>query len=579
MILQSLAQYYDVLKDEGKVPHFGWSKVRVSFALGIDEDGSLINIIPLKQEEQQGNKKKEMPSEMIVPEQVKKASGIVSNFLCENSSYLLGCDKGEITKRSMECFNMCKRHHEELLADVDSKAAKAVLAFFKNWDPHLTKGHPIVDMYYDEIVNSANLVFRFDGRFVQDDLSVQKAWDNHQADSGISMSCLVTGNTLPVARLHPSIKGVNGAQTMGASLVSFNAEAYKSYGKEQSYNAPVSEKATFAYTTTLNYLLSDRAHRTIVGDTTIVYWAKSGQEAYQDFLGMTAFGAGSNNISQQELHDIMEHIANGKAVELDDTTLSGDEQFFILGLAPNAARLSVRFFLQDSFGNFIKKLKEHYDRLSIVRPSYEKTEFLPLWRLLKETVNEKSRDKSANPLMGGAVVRSILNGTFYPAALLNGTLIRIRAERKITYGRAAILKAYWLLNGSKTIKEVLTVSLNEESNYTPYVMGRLFSVLEALQEAANPGINATIRDKYFNSACATPAVIFPMLLKLSNSHMRKLEKKYQVYYSQQITRLMGKLDAEKLFPARLSQEEQGAFIIGYYHQTQKRYQKKEQGGE
>ncbi len=194
---------------------------------------------------------------------------------------------------------------------------------------------------------------------------------------------------------------------------------------------------------------------------------------------------------------------------------------------------------------------------------------------MRETVNLKERSPSPAPQLTGDVMRAILTGSRYPATLLNGVTLRIRAEHEVTRGRAAIIKAYYTRNQSKYCsKEVLTVKLNDESEYLPYVLGRLFAVLEAVQDAANPGINTTIKDRYFNSACATPAVIFPTLLKLAQKHLQKLEGGQYVFYDRQLTALMGMIHEE--FPARMTLPEQGAFELGYYHQTQKRYAKKEE---
>ena len=223
----------------------------------------------------------------------------------------------------------------------------------------------------------------------------------------------------------------------------------------------------------------------------------------------------------------------------------------------------------------MRNVQEHYDRLEIVKPSFEKFETLPVWKLLSETVNQNSREKEPVPALAGQILRAILNNTRYPATLLNGVTIRIRAERKITWGRAAILKAYYLQNTHLDVpKEVLTVSLNPESKNPYYTLGRLFSVLEEVQSAANPGINATIKDRYFNSASATPSIVFPTLLNLSEKHRKKLTDGQRIYYEKQIMELLAILGES--FPARLSLPQQGAFQLGYYHQTQKRYQKKEE---
>ncbi|MBR4425237.1 MAG: type I-C CRISPR-associated protein Cas8c/Csd1, partial [Oscillospiraceae bacterium] len=216
----------------------------------------------------------------------------------------------------------------------------------------------------------------------------------------------------------------------------------------------------------------------------------------------------------------------------------------------------------------------HHERMEIVRPSFDPYVTVPLWAMLRETVNLNSRDKSASPVLAGALARAIFSGGLYPAALLEQTMLRIRAERTVTRGRAAIIKAYYLRNPHEGCpKEVLTVALNEASTNPAYTLGRLFSVYEAVQQAANPGINTTIRDKYFNTAASTPATIFPLLGNLCMKHLRKLETGTRIWYEKQIMSLYGVL-GDRL-PARLTLPEQGAFQLGYYHQTQKRYEKKE----
>ena len=394
----------------------------------------------------------------------------------------------------------------------------------------------------------------------------------------------MTGRREEIARIHGTIKGVQGAQSSGAALVSFNAPAFESYGKEQSFNAPVGTYAAYAYTTALNYLLGDRTHGTTIGDTAVVYWSEEGDERYQNIFACVS----EPTMENQEIVDgVFKNLAEGKAVAAQDVqdSLDMDRKFYILGLAPNAARLAVRFFYQDSFGNILKHIKEHYDRMEIVRPAADAVEYLGMWRMLQETVNKKSRDKKPVPSMSGAVYRAIISGSRYPASLYQAVLGRIRAEQddgdsriyKITRGRAAIIKAYLLKNGNE--KEEITMALNEDSNNTAYILGREFAVLEAIQEDANPGINATIKDKYFNSACATPAAIFPILFKLKNSHIKKMNNgAKEIYYEKILGDLQGRLTVAEgqkaACPRRLNLEEQGMFILGYYHQTQKRYEKK-----
>ncbi|NMA24764.1 MAG: type I-C CRISPR-associated protein Cas8c/Csd1, partial [Clostridiales bacterium] len=361
------------------------------------------------------------------------------------------------------------------------------------------------------------------------------------------------------------------AQPSGAALISFNAPAYCSFCREQNLNAPVGKYAAFAYTTALNTLLADNRHVKQVGDTTIVYWSEEADTQSQDVFAAILDGAG-DTVTDKDLDDVMTAVSLGEAVDWNGLPVKPNNRFYVLGLAPNAARISVRFFLMDPFGNMVRNMKEHYERLEIVPDNRNKWKNIPLWALLRETANQKTNDKPS-PQMSGDMLRAVLTSGRYPATIYNQVNLRIRAEHDITRGRAAIIKAYLLQNTQEDhLKEVSTVALNEQSEYTPYVLGRLFSVLEGTQQAANPGINSTIKDRFFNSACATPAAVFPILLKLANSHLRKLEGGMQSYWSKQIGDLTVKLDG---FPYNLSLHDQGAFILGYYHQTQKRYEKKE----
>lgn len=576
MILQALVEHYEDLASQGKLAHPGWSDTNISYALYINDAGELEQAVSLKREEDRGKKKVSVPRPMSLPAPVKRSSGVSSNFLWDNSSYILGIDEKGKPKRSLECFSACKVLHHQLLDGIDSPAARAVLAFFDHWDPAKAREHPALADKLEDILAGGSLVFKCEGGFPQEDALIRSAWQTHYDSVGDSpeLVCLVTGKKGAAEAVHPSVKGVAGAQSVGAALVSFNGEAFCSYGREQSLNAPTSKYAAFAYTSALNHLLADRDYVGKIGDTTVLFWASGGQRAYQSFSVASLFGA-PTTYSVSDLQKMTLDLCQGKPVLFEETQLDPKTTFYILGLSPNAARLSVRFFLKNSFGAFIRNIQAHQQRLEIVRPSFDKFETIPLWKLLDETVNQNSRDKSPTPGIAGETLRAILNNTCYPASLLNGTVLRIRAEREITRGRAAILKAYYMKNPHPDIpKEVLTVSLNPDSTNIPYNLGRLFSVLEAIQSAANPGINATIKDKYFNSASATPSRIFPLLMNLAQKHMRKLDKGWSISYSKQLTELTGKLG--ETFPDRLSLPQQGAFQLGYYHQTQARYTKKEE---
>lgn len=577
MILQALTQYYEDLLRLGKINRPGWSKQKLNYSLLLSEEGELLQLLHLQQEIQRGNKTVLGPQEMWVPSPVKRSSGIRPNFLCDTSSYLLGVDGKGKADRSIDCFAASKALHLHLLREVDSPIARAIVRFFEHWDPSQAASHPVLQEDWEELLKGGNLTFSLDKQFAALDPAIADAWTQHYEDSSADaepIRCLVTGQTGTLARLHPSIKGVAGAQSSGASLVSFNAPAFCSFEHEQGANAPVSDYAAFAYTTALNTLLADRNRVSRVGDTTILCWAAGGESAYQDCFLMSIF---NDSYTENDILNTLHHLSKGESIQWDDTKLSPDTRFYVLGLAPNAARLSVRFFWQNSFGALARNLERHYQRLEIIRPSFDKFPTLPIWRLVLETVRKAppgGRTPEPHPRLAGDLLLAVLNDTLYPATLLNGVELRIRAERSVSRGQAAILKAYYTkyleqFQPDSPMKEALTVELNEQTNYLPYLLGRLFAVLEGLQQSANPGINTTIKDRYFNSASATPAIVFPQLINLAQKHLNKLDGGLAVYYDKQITELSSRIT--QTLPTRMSLAEQSAFQLGYYHETQGRY--------
>ncbi len=575
MILQALVAYYNKLAARGEISKPGWAKTKIAWAVELGDDGSVLGILPLKTESPDG--KKQLPREMLLPAPVKKTSGERSNFLWENAEYLLGVQTKEDGGKTAKRFATAKELHDSLLADVHTPVAEAIKSYFADCDPTAIAAK-LPDGCMDELQKGANLTFLYHGCFPGEFPELCAAWDAHYGGekSGETFVDVVTGEVIVPEATHPSIKNVQDAQSSGAALVSFNAEAFESFGREQNLNAPMGKETAFAYTSALNYLTANKDHRQHIGDMTVVYFAENADPVYQDVMDL-CFAGSDDSVTDAELHSILQNIAAGKPTAFEARELSPDARFYLLGISPNAARLSVRFFRQSSFGDVLGKIKQHYDDIAVVSDNRSKWVDIPLWALLRETVNPNANDKTPAPQMAGDTLRAVFTGGRYPETLYRQTLLRIRAEHDITRGKAAIVKGYLLRNTKHRkdysyIKEASTMALNEASNYTPYVLGRLFSTLEAVQSAANPGINATIKDKYFNSACATPAAVFPILLKLANSHLKKLGGGLAVNYSKQIGELTARL--ETAFLKTLSLEEQGAFILGYYHQTQKRFEKK-----
>lgn len=591
MILQALLRYYalmdaarDTLAATERVPPRWFAQVKASYGLCLKEDGTLTHILNLKQGAQAGKRTVEAPQAMTLPMPHVRGINILANFLCDNAQFLLGYDYRGDKKRTAECFKASKKLHQKILEGVDSPAARAIRAYFDRYDPQAPHPQLSDPALLEEMKAGRNFIFVApDASYAQDDHRLREAWVRYKNAqlSGTRMQCLVTGEAdEPIALLHPKIRGMRDSQSTGASLVSFNAAAYESYGLSAGGNAPVSEYAAFAYTAALNHLLAHPSHHTYLANTSIVYWAEDANPAYTDFFSVV--------LSPREdqgklLRDIMERAAKGLPITAEG--LKEDTPFYVLGLAPNAGRVAVRFFLRDTFGSMLKNIAAHYGRLEIVKAPFEREYLTPYWLLL-ETVHPMSKDSAASPLLAGAVLRAALSDTRYPEALMQNVLLRVRAEHSLTRGKAAILKAYLLKNHGNDPKteEVAKVSLNESCTVLPYVLGRLFAALEFIQmDSVKPDdrkqdIGANIKKKFFSSACDTPALIFNELLKQYPVYINRMESKgKRIVYTKLVLDIMGKLPAPgegEAFPARLNNKEQCRFLLGYHHQMQSFYQKK-----
>ena len=598
MILQALAKRYQTMAEHGDAPRRGWCPVGVSFALDLAENGELLRVYDLREEQSQGKKTVIRPRRMIVPDHPTRAGRQPpAYFLCDTATYFLGIaeEEDDPTKAekkrqdALQRFTSAKELHEKLLQGMDVPAARAVLSFFQQWQPQKAKLNQALEELFPEMVAGGNLVFRFQGHFVQEDAAIAERWERTMTaqQDDVQGICLVTGRKGAIARLHPKIKGVPGAQVSGANLVSFNMESSNSFGHEQGANAPVSEAASFAYGTALNALLADSDHRQIIGDTAVVYWAEMENEASQDLLSMSMFGGMSDKkqLTEEALNGLFQNLVKGQPICFEATEIPYENPFYILGIAPNAARLSVRFFLRGAFGDFLQHVKAHRQRAAIVMPPRKPWNAPPLWAWLQATVSPNASNKRPLPILAGSTATAILKDAMYPASLYEQVLLRIHAEGddteakpphyKITGERASIIKAYLMKNKKRG---ELRMKLNEEITDPAYILGRIFSLREGIQKAANPSLNATVKDRYFDVASTTPSRVFPILERLTNHHLKKLageSPKLKTYYEKQMTHLMGMLDASKGIPKVLNAEEQGMFILGYYQQTQARYEKKE----
>lgn len=586
-MLEELAELYEELCKQGKVLPEGWGMAKVSHRIELDKDGHCKRIISAKEKVKVKNGKKEVeiaPTRKV-PLPVIRTIGVKANFLCDTPTYLLGVAKDGNKERANECFRAARKLHHKILDHCPASEAKAILAFFDTWDYEHAETDPMIQERIEELAAANNLIFTVEGKDTTINQDIEEAWENYltsskeTANDTVKGQCLITGKrNQPIAILHPKIKGVAGTKTTGANLVSFNAPAFWSYGKDkkQGENSPISEHAAFAYGTALNQLLADRRHTQVIGDTTVVYWSKHAITAAQDVIA-----ARLGNVGESENHswdEIAQQIKKGLTVNIDGETLNQNEPFYILGLAPNASRIAVRFFEENKFGEILQNLEAHQERMELQGPDWEKGE-IPLWKILKETTNPNAKESCASPLMAGSLLRAILENTKYPESVYHQVLMRVFKDQEISHTKAAFIKAYLLKNATKHWEGKLQMAVNTETKEISYVLGRLFSVLEDIQQNAIPEINATIKRRYFNSACTTPAAVFPILLKLTNSHIGKFEKPKAIYFKKKLGALMDQIEMPNSgmpFPKRLNLEEQGAFVLGYYQETQAKYVKKQE---
>lgn len=590
MILQALDAYYrrkQADPDPAKrLPADGLEDKEIPFVLELDASGTLLDITDTRRLEG----KKKIGQRFLVPQGVKKTSGVAANLLWDNAEYVLGVPDSkkldESRKKNKEADYLQRliemraafRSRIAALPDTaqDDAGAQAVLAFLDTLDVSALERFPA----FSEVqASNPVLSFRLSGDL---GLVCQRAAvvgaasaSSEAAPDGI---CLVRNEAAAIERLHPAIKGVWGAQTSGANIVSVNNKnesgnnsgqtpAFASYGKQQGFTSPVGKAAVFAYTTALNHLLSSK-QRIQVGDASTVFWAEedhSLESAIPDLFGESPKDDPDRNVRAVEA--LFSAIHTGKFA-----TGGPDTRFHVLGLAPNAARIAIRFWETATAAELAQRIKQHFDDINIVHAEYE-PRYLSLFRLLTGVALLNKAD-NIPPNLGGEVMRAILEGLPYPAQLLNQAVIRSRAEQKPTYARAAVIKASLNrhIRTRKTPEKEFLPMLDPENINPAYRLGRLFATLEKIQEEANPGLNATIRDRYFGAASSTPVSVFTTLLRLKNHHLGKLSPGRAT----QMEKLTGEiLGAVTDFPRLLALPDQGRFALGYYHQRQAFFTKSE----
>lgn len=567
--LAALVRAYDGMATRGEAPIFGYSQEKIGFLVSPNADGSPAGL-PIDLREGEGKKK--VARSMAVPASFKRP-GVTPRafFLWDNTAYALGVTASEGKDGSTRFAAFQERHRREL-AGTNDLGLLALWKFLEAWTPEA-----FVRLSWPDEMKDQNVVFaleteRLSDVRIHDRPAARELWSKNLASAyREKAACLVTGEHTSVTRLHPAIKGVWGAQTAGASIVSFNLDTFTSYGHEQGDNAPVCEAAAFAYTTTLNHFLEKGSgHRIQIGDASTVFWAEADDSTTAaDASEMFGVFFGVNEKDESEkVAGILKAIHDGLPIDVIKPNLAEGVRFFVLALAANAARLSVRFYIEDDFGIIAERYAAHVRRMRIEPPPRDA--MAPMWRLLLETATLR-KSENVLPNLAGEWMRAILTGARYPVTLLSTLLMRLRADHDVNALRVAIIKSVLIRNFKKSFKREPSVSLDPENTEPGYLLGRLFAVYERIQTAAlGDKINATIKDKFYGGAASQPRKIFPLLDKGSKPHLSRLgkdRKGYQVVLEQKIGEIMAAMaPGDDPFPSHLPDRQQGLFALGYYHQ-------------
>jgi CRISPR-associated protein Csd1 len=582
-ILQALDRYYGRMAARGEADDLGFTRENISYSLAINIDGSVRDVLDLRVP----SGRRFVPCRMSVP-RPKRTSNIQANFLWDKTAYAFGVDSGK-SKRLADEHESSKQLHRDMLGRSNDVHAKALLSFLNQWIPERFAQPPFTPEMID-----ASFVFRLEDeyQYIHQATASRDFWLANLAESATpQVFCLVTGETGPLETGHPIIKGVEGAQTAGAYLVSFNASAYTSYGHPQDgSNSPVSKAAAARYGASLNGLLerssSNRLPRP-VGDATVVFWAdasgvgenaaRTAENLWRAWLNPQADEQDPDKLDRDEgeaakLRDKLTEVAAGRPLKTIDPRLEDGVRFHVLGLAPNAARLSVRYWVEDRFEVFARRLADHYGDLSIEPKPWRATP-PSVARLLVKTTALQEKFDNVPAMLAGEMMRAVLSGSRYPRTLLTAAIIRLRAgDDPGTGWHAAVIRAVLVRDHRLKYREGETpVSLDRDNPNEAYQLGRLFAILETAQRMAlGKKINATIRDRYFGAASATPASVFPLLLRGVQNHLGKLRKEGKGgWIEREIEEITSHLGPELQRALRL--EAQGRFAIGYYHQRSFKY--------
>lgn len=579
MIFHELYQLYDRLRldpDYG-VPPMGKSLQKITFKVLIRPDGSLLDIVDVRDH----STKSPRPLQLEVLGGAKPSgSGLNPSFLWDNTQYMLGVKADDpAPERTRSAFEAFREKHLKLEEAIGDPAFSAVCRFLEVWNPAEHQDNPKI---LEPGTGYGLFQIAGETKYVHESPAVQSWWERQMEKSGsVELQCLVTGEVRPIARTHEKIKGVIGGQGAGGTIAGFNDAAYESYGLSQSFNAPVGETVAFKYVNALNALLDGpkkNRHRILLSDATVAFWTDQ-PSALEDFFTQFAakgsrvvedVGEAQDEVTRVRLQSILEAIRRGKA-DPDSLDVPEGTAYHILALSPNSARIAVRFYHRDTIGVLVENLAAHYEDMVLVRrPPTGKWKSDPEFPSLKDLLEQTARDKKdIPPLLEAPLLKSIILRQPYPQALYSSVLRRLAADSRVTYLKGCIIKGF--LNRNLNLE--LPMALERNRSDPPYLLGRLFATLEKTQQDALGGaLNKTIRDTYYGSASATPRSVFPRLLRTYQHHLAKLEGGRRINRERLVQEIMESLTS---FPSHLDLAGQGVFAIGYYHQTDAFYRKRD----
>ena len=592
MLIKALSDYYDILEAEGKILPDGYSNVNIHYLIALNEKGKIEEIInwqindSIKTDKGQ-TKDRWVPRTEKMPQRTEKP-GIDSNIIEHRPLYIFGLNLDNDRLTPDDRTGKAKKSHEafvksnlEFLEGIDSPVANAYRNFLITWEPEKETENDRLLML-EKKYGKSGYAFCLNGypdKMLHNDIQIRQKWEQvyHMADSAGKKEhiaqCAVSGEKAEIARIHNKIKGVSGGLSTGSFLIGYNNPSENSYGNEQSYNSNISQSIMKKYTEALNYLLASSKHRILLDDLTIVFWAMDTSEKYEDAIWAMLCGQSEKmNAKETEgmLKKILESSRKGKVTEgwlqsLD--MIETDVDFYMLGLKPNSSRLSVKFIFRKKYADVLWNIAKFQKDMQVS----EELHPVSFFRIKEELKSPKSKNEKLNPAMLTKLFESIIYGYDYPVSVLETAVRRIKTDRDIDVNdiRTGVIKAY--IN-RRYKKEEFGVALDKENCSPAYVCGRIFAVLEKLQrDASGTKLNRTIKDAYFASAAAKPAMVFPKLITLAQNHLNKV--KSPTYYNILLGEMMDKLNGE--FPKTLLLQDQGCFIIGYYQQYRNLFEKKE----